>query len=108
MAQHLLQRAFRAPGTLQTSVHRQAAVNGLDHPVETFRAHLFGSEKLPVPPPSQVVHSAVQFPSLLEGSLGEKEEKEKERERGQEEKIKRKKEEKGGRRQEREKEENEE
>lgn len=61
MAQHLLQWAFRAPGILQTSVHRQTAVNSLDHPGERFLAHLLGSEKLPPPPPSQVVHCAVQF-----------------------------------------------
>lgn len=67
MAQHLLLWAFRAPGILQTSVHRQAAVNSLDHPVETFRAHLLGSEKLPVPPPSQVVHCAAQFPIIAGG-----------------------------------------
>lgn len=64
MAQHLLQWALRAPGILQISAHRQAAVNSLDHPVETFRAHLLGSEKLPLPPPSQVVHCAVQFPII--------------------------------------------
>lgn len=70
MAQHLLQWAFRAPGILQTSVRRQVAVNSLDHPVETSLAHLSGSEKLPVPPPSQVVHCAVQLPIIAGGITG--------------------------------------
>lgn len=106
MAQHLLQWAFRAPGILQASGHSQAAVNSLEHPVQRFLSHLLGSGKLPLPPPSQAVHCAVQFPIFTAGSLGEKEEKEKERERGQEEKRRREKEEKGGRMQEREKGEN--
>lgn len=69
-------------------------------------AHILGSEKLPLPPPSEV-NCAVQFPHHYWGDHWVRKEKEKEREREQEEK-RRGEEEKAGRRQEREKGENEE
>lgn len=98
MAQHLLQWAFRGPGILQTSVHNQTAVNSLDHPAERFLAHLLGSEKPPLPPPSQVVRCAVQFPIITGGITGWEREKRKGKGEGRgEEERRREKKEKGGR-----------